>query len=343
MMKGLAKLILAGASALCMLQGQGSSAGEKARVDSAASSARNSAGEAAGVAPAQPVITVRGPCGESKAKTPTGAPDPCVTVVTREQFENLVQALHPGQDLAAAARGNLAKLYAEYVTVEAAAREAGMEDTAQFREFMNWMRVLAASEYYRRKLQQKYSSPPQEEIHAYYRQHLADYETVRLTRVLIPREDAATRGRSETELRARDAANSARESLLKGADPMEVQKSAYLALGLENPPAVDIGKHRRKDLMAEEATEVFSLKPGEITQVQTEPANYVIYQIVSRETVSEESLRETISGQLTEIKFKEAMRSLLDSSSADLNEQYFGAPAAAGSESPRSPHRIIAH
>ena len=339
-MWALSKFIVAGVTALCLLQGQSPSPGEKASLDSAASGARNLAGGTAAVAPAQAVITVRGSCGESKAKTP-GAVGPCAAVVTREQFENLVQALHPGQDLASGARNNLARLYAEYLAVEVAAREAGIEDTAQFREFMNWMRVLAASEYYRRKLQEKYSSPPQEEIHAYYQQHLAEYETVRLARVLIPRGDSATHGRQEFELRAREAANAARESLLKGLDAMEVQKNAYRALGLGDPPAVDLGKQRRKDLMAGEATEVFSSKPGEITQIQAEPANYVIYKVMSRETVSEESLKKSISVQLTELKFKEAMKSLLDSASADLNEQYFG--AATDSEPPRSPHTIIAH
>jgi hypothetical protein len=120
----------------------------------------------ANVGLADPVITVRGVCGESKEKIPTEA-GPCTTVITREQFENLMQALQPGEDFPARARNNLARLYAEYLTVEAATRKAGMEDRAEFREFMNWMRVLAASEYYRRKLQEKFSSPPQEEIDAY--------------------------------------------------------------------------------------------------------------------------------------------------------------------------------
>ncbi len=116
------------------------------------------------VAPSQPVITVHRACGESKATPAADSANPCIAVVTREQFENLVQALHPGEALPSAARNNLAKLYAEYLAVEVAADESGMEDTAEYREFMNWMRALAASEYYRRKLQQKLSSPPREEI-----------------------------------------------------------------------------------------------------------------------------------------------------------------------------------
>jgi hypothetical protein len=177
----------------------------------------------------------------------------------------------------------------------------------------------------------------------YYQQHLAEYETVRLVRVLIPREHSAAPGRPEFDSKAREAASAAREALLKGLDPMEVQKTAYSSLGLSEPPAVDIGKQRRKDFMPEQATEVFSLKPGEITQIRTEPKNYIIYKVLSRETVPEEDLKKTISGQLTELKFKEAMKSLLDSAPADLNGQYFGTPTAQAGETFRGPRTIITH
>jgi parvulin-like peptidyl-prolyl isomerase len=122
---------------------------------------------------------------------------------------------------------------------------------------------------------------------------------------------------------------------------MEVQRKVYSELGLEEPPAVDIGKQRRKDLMAELATELFSLKPGAVSQVQTEPKNFVIYKVLSREIVPEENLKTHISGQLTQRKFKEAMKSLLDSAPVDLNEGYFGAPTAIESQPRRSPHTII--
>ncbi|HLJ27152.1 MAG TPA: peptidylprolyl isomerase [Candidatus Angelobacter sp.] len=338
----LTQLVLVGGITLSLLQNSNPATGKKPDTTPTASTAKGSGDVAATVAPAQPVITVHGVCEEGKENTAPGA-SACAKVVTREQFESLMKALNPGQEFPANARNNLGKLYAEYLTVEAATRKAGMEDTDEFREFMNWMRVLAATEYYRRKLQEKYRTPSQEEIDAYYREHLAEYETAKLVRVLIPRENPATPGKDEFDRKARDAANAARESLVKGLDPTEVQKNAYATLGLEAPPPVDLGGRRRKDLVTDEAAEVFSLKAGEVTQIQTEPRNYVVYKVLSRETVPEDDLKKNISGQLMERKFRETMKSVVDSASVDLNERYFGPPTPDASEPPRSPHTITSH
>jgi hypothetical protein len=334
-----AKLLLAGGISLLWFQNATQNPGGKT---SEASTGPDTKATAAAVAPSQPVITVHGVCEEGKEK---GAADAsaCVTVITREQFEKLEQALHQGQELPANARRNLGKLYAEYTTIEAATRKAGMEDTAEFHEFMKWMRAVAVSEYYRRKLQEKLSNPPQQEIDAYYQQHLADYETVHVARLLIPRENAAVTNKDEFEKKALEIADSAAVRLATGLDPTDVQKSAYTELGLQGPPPVDIGKLRRKDFPAEEVGEVFSLKPGEVSKVQTEPRNYVIYKVLSRETKSKEELKKTISGQITEKKFREAMKALVDSAPVDLNEQYFGAPGATDNEPPRSPHTLVEH
>lgn len=303
----------------------------------ATSPAKGASDTAPGVALTQAVITVHGACDASKEAST------CTTTISREQFENLVRALHPGQDLAKNARNNLAKLYGEYMTIETAARKADMEDTAEFHEFMNWMRVLAASEYYRRKLQEKYSTPSQEEIDAYYHEHLAEYETARLARILVPRENRAIPTKDEFDKKAHEVAETTRAEAAKGIDPTAAQRHAYEALGLSGPPPVDVGTLRRKDFSADEATEIFSLKPGEVTKVQTEPKNYIIYKILSRETKSEEDLKKSISGQITEKKFRETMKALVDRAPIDLNEQYFGPPGAADNEPPRSPHTFVAH
>lgn len=333
------KLILAGAVTFAFLQNADSKSGTGAGAGSPASANRESTDT---LGPQQPVITVHGACAESEKNPPKGAGG-CTTVIAREQFENLIHALHPGQELPAAARNNLAKLYAEYLIVETAARKAGMEDTAEFREFMSWMRVLAASEYYRRKLQERYGNLSPEEVHAFYQEHQADFETVHLLRVVVPRENRLVANQDEFGKKAQEAIRAARVDLLKGMDPAEVQRNTYKILGLESSPLVDLGKRTRKDFMAEEAAAVFSLKPGEITQVLTEASNYVIYKVVNREMIPESDLAKSISTQLTERKFKETMKSVLDAASVDLNEKYFGAPTSAPGTPPVSPHSTGSH
>ena len=67
------------------------------------------------VGPTQPVITVRGVCDEGAQK---GADNnsSCSTVITREQFENLLAVLNPeGQVISSAGRQNLARNNAEFM------------------------------------------------------------------------------------------------------------------------------------------------------------------------------------------------------------------------------------
>lgn len=337
----LTRLSLASALTLVFFQNPANGPDNKSQSPSAAAGTKTSADKAETVAPGKPVITVHGVCDASNAKvTP---PDACVTVVTREQFENLERALHPGSELPANARNNLGKLYAEYITIEAATRKAGMEGGPEFGEFMKWMHVLAASEYYRRKLQERLGSPSQDEIDSYYKQHQQDFEKAHLARVLIPRESGTAANTDEFDKKAHDIANTAQADLAKGMDPAEVQKNAYATLGLQTPPLVDLGTRRRKELIAEEAAEVFSLRPGEVTQVQTEPKGYVIYKVLSRETTPKEELKKFIAGQITEQKFSETMNSVIGSARAELNEQYFGPPTADETEPRRSPHTIVTH
>lgn len=338
----LTKSLIAGAIALFLFQNPTPQNGATANTAPAAPIAKAPAGAASTVAPSQAVITVHGVCDKAPSSAASDA-STCATVVTREQFEKLERALHPESEMPAKARNNLGKLYAEYLTIAAASRKAGMEDTPEFHEFTSWMRALAASEYYRRQLQQKYSNPSQQEIDAYYREHLAEYEKAKVLRVLIPRVNPSAPKADEFDQKAHEVANTARANLAGGTDPTEVQTNTYGALGLQGPPPVDLGTKRRKDFMADEASEVFSLKAGEVTQVLTEPKNYVIYKVTSRETTPEEEIQKSISSQITEKKFKETVKSVLDSASVDLNQQYFGAADASDTEPRISPHTIVSH
>jgi hypothetical protein len=310
--------------------GQQNSASSKTAPNSPAKP-KDAAGGSSTAGSTQPVITVHGACGQGSGKAATSA-DSCTTVINREQFEALVQALNPGsQTLPANARKNLAKTYAEYVAIEAAARKAGMEDTPQFRELMNWTRLRTITDLYRRSVQEKYSTPSQAEIDGYYQQHLAEYERVKLARVLIPRESPSAANKDDFDKKAHEAANAARESLIKGVDPVQVQKDAYATLGLAAPPATELGNRRRADLLADESVEVFALKIGEVSKVQTEPRNYVVYKVTGKDVLPKEQVKNDISREIYRQKFQDAMKSVLDAAPAEYDEQYLepGTPAKA--------------
>lgn len=273
--------------------------------------------------PARPVITIHGLCDGGAQKNKDAAS--CSKVISREEFEKLVSALNPGgQTISPHARQTFAQIYAESLALEAAAKNAGLEDTPQFPEIMAWMRLRTVSDLYRRSLEEKFRNPSAEEIDAYYKQHQASYDRVKLSRILIPRENPAAQDKAEYEKKALEAASTARERAAKGEDPAQIQKETYAALGLQSPPVSDLGNYGRANFMEKEAADVFALKPGEVTQVETESRSYVIYKVNSREALPEEQVKNEISRAIAEQKFKDAIKAANDSAHADFNEQYFG-------------------
>jgi parvulin-like peptidyl-prolyl isomerase len=128
---------------------------------------------------------------------------------------------------------------------------------------------------------------------------------VHVVRILIPR-NASFPGdeKSEGEKPERDktllaVASEARQRTVKGDDPEQIQKDVYSALGIGAPPPTDLGNQARKDFVAEESAELFSLKPGNVSKLETELASYVIYKVISRETLPENQVKEQISREIS--------------------------------------------
>ena len=284
----------------------------------------------------QPVITVHGICDEGPRKSPQSA---CGRVITRKEFESLMEALNPGgQSISQSGKQNLAQAYVEALAFAEAARKAGTEQSAQFREVMYWLRLRTIADLYRRSLQEEYRSPASEEIDAYYQQHLLSFEKVRLQRILVPRENLSASDKAEFDKRALGAAQGARARATKGDDLELIQREVYAALGLDRPPGTDLGSFRRADLMEKEAAEVFSLQPGEVSQVQTELRSYVIYKVMGKETPTQAQVKAEILRELPLQKYRAALKAVLDSAPAEFNEQYFGPMAPKlPLESPLSP------
>jgi hypothetical protein len=280
----------------------------------------------------QPVITVHGVCEQSSPQA-QGGPGSCVTVISREQFEVLLKALNPtGRVLSAEERRGLARTYAEYLAVEAAARKAAMEDTPEFRKAMEWNRLRAIADLFRYNLEEKYRSPADAEVEAYYHQHLADYEKVTLARILVPRQNASASDKEQVEKKARATADAAQARAKKGDDPAQIQKDVYAAMGITIPPSTALGNRRRSDLIPEEANELFSLKAGEISRVETEPRSYVIYKVLRRDVIPLAEVKADVAREIYQQRFKAAMKSALDAVPAEFNEQYFGPGSAKPSQ-----------
>jgi PPIC-type PPIASE domain len=311
--------------ALSLLQNPASAQqGLSPAVPGAAGVGRSSSAPDAAVGPAQPVITIHGVC-DQEARPDGGQTAGCSRVITRKEFEKLMDALNPGgQEISSSGRQNLAQAYVEALAFADAARKAGADESEQFREVLYWARLRAIADLYRRNLQEKFRSPSAAEVDAYYREHLPSYERVRLLRILVPRETLFGADKAEFDKKALAAAQAAHARAVKGDDPEQIQKDAYAALGLDRPPATDLGTYRRADFIEKEAADVFALRPGEISPLEIEVKSYVIYKVVSKETLTEALAKPEIVREISQQKYRDAVKAILDSATADFNEQYFG-------------------
>lgn len=278
---------------------------------------------ASAVAEGQAVITIRGLCAE-EAGSKSQPGNPCSKQITRKDFERLMNALNPGgQSVSSNGRQNLAQAYVEALAFADAARKAGTEDTEEFREVMFWVRLRTIADLYRRNLQEKYRTPEPEEIDSYYREHIGSFERVHLLRILVPRENVSG-DKNEFDKKALVAAQAARTRAVNGDAVEQIQKDVYVSLGLDRPPATDLGTYQRADFIQKEGADVFSLQPGEVSPLETEMKSYVIYKVASKETLKETQVKADIIREIAQQKYRDAVKAVMDSAHADFNEQYFG-------------------
>src|SRR5262249_13421375 len=239
--------------------------------------AQETASPAPNVPLPEPVITVHGMCPASTRSTAaasatkkTGVTKTCDTVVTREQFERLLDAIPTnGQVIAPSMRRNLATAYAELLAFARAAEKEGLDKDPKFMETMRLARLQTLTEFYRRVWAEKLRTPPAQEVSAYYQANLSKYEQVTLSRIFIPAKNPAAPNKDEWDKKAADTANSIHDRAAQGEDMEKLQKEAYTTLGLTIlPPSAAIGPRMKGGLPQADEQELFALKPGEVSQLK---------------------------------------------------------------------------
>lgn len=277
------------------------------------------------VAPNNAVITVHGLCDIN--------PGSCTVVVTREQFETLMNLKRlTGALLIAASPRSFAEEHVDLLIYGNAAEQDGLEKDARFPDLMNVVRRQALSNLYRVRLDEVAHQVSPEGIEAYYTKNLSAFDEATLQDVSVPREKPGVARDSDFDSQAKKLADELRERALKGDDMDKLQKEAYGKLGINNPPAVLMHPIRRGTLDPHADQEVFALKPGQVTTVQVFPPAYVIYKLVSRRTVPEVEARAEIS----QVLYQKKLQMLLKANGvirAQYNESYFASSSAGGPES----------
>jgi hypothetical protein len=296
------------------------------------------------VHPEDAVITLHGVCGSSGGANQEKDAS-CKTVVSRREFEFLANSINlGGKPITMGARQNLAKTYAEYLVYERPAKQAGLENTDRYAEIMRWLRLRMLTDLLREQIAEQYRSPSDAEVARYYQENIAEFERVHVARIMVPRsvplpgDEKLETDKQEQDKKLLSKARKARERAIKGDDPEQIQKDLYSALGLGAVPPTDLGKQARKDFIAEESEELFSLKPGDVSKIEAEPASYVIYKVIGRETQPEGEVKERISREIARRNIDKANQAITQSVQPEYNEKYFGPPVPEVPASGMTPH-----
>ena len=275
------------------------------------------------------VITVHGFCPETSA----GDSSACTTVITKEQFERILAAVNQtNAPMSPTAIRNLAERYVQIMTFASQAEKLGLDKDPRFQELMRVVRLNSLTEAYHRAVDEKYRTPSDADIQAYYDKNITKFEQVKLGRVFIPRVNpkAPRGGLNDFEQHAQKVAENMRDRAANGEDLDKLQQEAYKTLGLTTTPiTTEIGTRRRGTLPPNVENEIFTLKSGEITKVEPEPAGFQFYKLLARETLTVAQAKTEIASAIRKEAIESANKAVMDPIHTDLNETYFG-PRSAG-------------
>ena len=289
---------------------------------------------AATLGPGTAVITIPGVCDRPPADKSKAAD--CKTVVTRAEFEQLVAAVAP--TIAPPARKQLATQYGMALVMVHKAHEMGLDQGPRFQELMRVARIGVLTKELSQSLQEQAQKISDKEVETYYHDNEAAFQEVDLQRIFVPRskelpdtkdkpaDDAAKKAQQESEDAMKKLAETLRGRAAAGEDFEKLQAESIAASGFKGKPPTKLGKVRRSSLPADQS-EIFNLKPGETSQLITIPNGYLVYKLGEKDTLPLDKVREEIVSTLSSQRMQDAMQTIQQSATPQLNPGYFAEAA----------------
>ena len=250
------------------------------------------------VGPEDPVITLEDFCPDSTRQG--GA---CRTVITRAQFDGLVEALQPGMPLAL--RLKVANAYARNLRMAAAAQERGLDKTPAFAEELRFARLQLLSQDLDNALRAAANQITDADLARYYEKNRSSYEQATVARIFVPPKQAG--GAADTMTRV---AADLRARALKGENPDTLQLEAYAQAGIMRPTADTKIEKVRRSALPPSHERVLDLMPGEVSGVFSDPAGgHFIYKMIAKQTLSLEAAKEEIRGIIAAQGYRDSIKS----------------------------------
>ena len=280
------------------------------------------------VGPNDTVLTVKGACADASKQG-----DDCRTMVSKEQFEKLADALQP--NMSPAIRRQLANAYSRMLVMSVAAEKRGLDKTPKFDEMLRFARMQILSQELNRALQEESGKISDSDLETYYNKNTSTYEEAAFVRIFVPANKQIANPKpnmKDQEIEAQQKAG--QEAMKKVAaglrtraanweDPDKLQKEAFVAAGMKGtPPNTKMEKVRRTTLPPAHAA-VFDLKPDEVSELISDPSGHYIYKLLSKQTLPLDSVKQELRNTLSAQRYKDSMQNF-QAGNAELNDAYFG-------------------
>jgi hypothetical protein len=267
------------------------------------------------------VMTIKGFCPDRKNAT-----DPCQTVITRQEFENLAVAIRPS--MSASVKQQFANLYPKLLIMAQKAEEMGLDKQSPYEQMIVFSRMQILAQALSHKVQQDASVVSDQEVADYYARNADTFDMYTLQRLVVPLSkqggsDSAS-AKNASELQFDELAKTLRARAAAGEDFLKLQKEAFDAAGIKVASTnVSMGTVRRTSLPAAHIPIIDGLKPGEVSQVIKDNGGHYIYKLESKEhptlTQAETEIRHLLAAQHA----SEAVDKITSSYSIETNKNYF--------------------
>ncbi|HTR64348.1 MAG TPA: peptidyl-prolyl cis-trans isomerase [Terriglobales bacterium] len=285
------------------------------------------------VPPDEAVITIEGLCD----KPPAAPPAECKTVVTRADFEKIVNTVQPTMTLPQ--QRQLANNYATVLMMAKEAHRMGLDQGPDFDERMRLARLEVLMQMVIRNVRTQSAEVPDKEVADFYQAHQAQYERASMLQLFIPlmRETAAGKTSAATPAKTpaekaevmKKEAEALRTRAANGEDFSKLQAEAFQYAGVKTPPPDTHLANLRRSSLSQARASVMELKPGEVSQVIPDPTGFFVYKMEKKDSAPLDEVRNEITAQLKAQRTQEAMQSLRGLGKPEFDEKYFGsAPPA---------------
>lgn len=309
------------------LAGQGLVQSPTAAATSAPNATRDSG--ASDALRSKPLIRIEGLC---EHPVITAATSTCTTVITRAEFENIVNALQPG--MSNHGRREFAEVYADALVMAAKAEQMGLDKGSSYEEQMQLAHIQILSQALKKAILENASHISETDIEHYYYDNAGRFEKAEVERIYIPKntpslqpsaEDITpSRGQTQHEeaQETRREADDLRTRAVAGEDFVTLQADAYKRAGIKSAGPATTMSIRRISLPPGQSS-VMDLKPGEVSAVVVDSNGYFIYKLKSKNVLSLEQARGEIVETLRSQHIQSQMHSVLSTATTTIDESYF--------------------